>query len=666
MIAWVLVVVPLMAVSLLLMVLALPRLLATAWVVGPAAGRAARGRVRRRRRARRPRPGARRSWPSSSRCSASATCCSGWSGRTATGVWRRTEGRPGRRALAGLLAARAGGRARLGLVAGRRHVPPGARVGGRHGARRGARRRSSTALGEGSQGAATTIWPDDAGPLPTADDARAGHGARAGVGASDGDGGTPATADGADGAAPTWVFPFDRPLPPGEGDNQALAVNTEDGSVAYDVPSPWSGPTTTPSLNRNEAFAAASCRDCRTVAVAFQVVLARRLRRRRRPAEPRRRGQLRLPRVRHLRAGHPARRHRARARSSEADMAELAAIWAELQAFGEQIEGVPLAELQDRLTEFEARILDVVRENTGPETALPDGGSTETGTAGTGPPTRAPRGTAPPTTARPRTGDDRRGPGDVDRRAGTAGRTAATGSAEPTDGVTDGSVGAGVRADGGSPAGSTGRRRHDRNREPVRLNAPELTGTPSGRRHTERAARGAGRMGRLFRAPSGEDGAGRIRQFRRPPGGPVSESSAAGAVRNPDLLGIYCNDHLAAATGGIELVSRMLGRHRGSRYEARLEELLDELREERAALRSSHGRARHPGPPVQAGRPPGWGRSSSRAKLNGHLLSPLAAQRPGRVRVHRHGGPRQAGRLRDAAGGRGGRRRGSTPRCSSG
>ena len=67
----------------------------------------------------------------------------------------------------------------------------------------------------------------------------------------------------------------------------------------------------------------------------------------------------------------------------------------------------------------------------------------------------------------------------------------------------------------------------------------------------------------------------------------MSESTAAGGVRNLDLLGVYCNDHLAAATGGIELVSRILGRHRGGQYEARLEELLDELREERAALRRS-------------------------------------------------------------------------------
>jgi hypothetical protein len=100
----------------------------------------------------------------------------------------------------------------------------------------------------------------------------------------------------------------------------------------------------------------------------------------------------------------------------------------------------------------------------------------------------------------------------------------------------------------------------------------------------------------------------------------VSESPAADAVRNLDLLGIYCNDHLAAATGGIELVSRMLGRHRGGPYEARLEQLLDELREERAAVRGSITAL---GLPVRQYKQVGaWvGEKVSRGKLNGHLLS---------------------------------------------
>ncbi|HVD29505.1 MAG TPA: hypothetical protein VNC79_13545, partial [Mycobacteriales bacterium] len=100
----------------------------------------------------------------------------------------------------------------------------------------------------------------------------------------------------------------------------------------------------------------------------------------------------------------------------------------------------------------------------------------------------------------------------------------------------------------------------------------------------------------------------------------MSESSATGAVRNPDLLGIYCNDHLAAATGGIELVSRMLGRHRGTPHESNLEGLLDELREERAALRASM--AALDLPVRQYKQVASWvGEKLSRLKLNGHVLS---------------------------------------------
>ena len=74
-------------------------------------------------------------------------------------------------------------------------------------------------------------------------------------------------------AAPTWVFPFNRPLPPGEGDNQAMAVNTTDGCTLYDVAFAlvWADGDTV--LNTNEAYALASCTECQTVAVAFQVVL---------------------------------------------------------------------------------------------------------------------------------------------------------------------------------------------------------------------------------------------------------------------------------------------------------------------------------------------------------------------------------------------------------
>jgi putative peptide zinc metalloprotease protein len=67
-----------------------------------------------------------------------------------------------------------------------------------------------------------------------------------------------------------WPFPFDPPAPPGEGDNQALAVNTGDGSSVYDVAFAIVWVTDGPVDQVNEAWAVASCTDCRTVAVAFQ------------------------------------------------------------------------------------------------------------------------------------------------------------------------------------------------------------------------------------------------------------------------------------------------------------------------------------------------------------------------------------------------------------
>jgi putative peptide zinc metalloprotease protein len=80
-------------------------------------------------------------------------------------------------------------------------------------------------------------------------------------------GGSSGTADG------TWVFPFDKPLPPAEGDNQALAVATKDGSVTYDLAFALVWADGDEVLNVNEAHAYASCSNCVAVAVAFQVVL---------------------------------------------------------------------------------------------------------------------------------------------------------------------------------------------------------------------------------------------------------------------------------------------------------------------------------------------------------------------------------------------------------
>jgi putative peptide zinc metalloprotease protein len=71
-----------------------------------------------------------------------------------------------------------------------------------------------------------------------------------------------------------WPFGFDRPAAPGAGDNQALAVNTVDdtGRFAMDTSIDWESDGS--MHNANEAYALASCRRCATVAVAFQIVAA--------------------------------------------------------------------------------------------------------------------------------------------------------------------------------------------------------------------------------------------------------------------------------------------------------------------------------------------------------------------------------------------------------
>src|SRR4051812_43817042 len=103
-------------------------------------------------------------------------------------------------------------------------------------------------------------------------------------------------------------------------------------------------------------------------------------------------------------------------------------------------------------------------------------------------------------------------------------------------------------------------------------------------------------------------------------GEPVSETPAHTAAAHPELLAIYCNDHLASAAGGIELVSRMIGSHRGTSYEAGLRQLLDELRQEKSDLTSL---TRALGLPVRQYKQGAvwFAEKASRLKLNGHLLS---------------------------------------------
>ena len=180
--------------------------------------------------------------------------------RTSRSVWHATEGRPVRRGLAGVVAAaivtalafawwpHGNYRAISANERGVLQQAFGAKPAAVH-----------TTLTEGQRVTAKTLWPSSAaGSLPTKD-----HPALALV----------MVPRDPNSTAPTWVFPFDRPAPPGVGDNQALAVNTKNGSTVYDVAFAmvWADGDTV--LDKNEAYAFADCTDCTTVAVAFQVVL---------------------------------------------------------------------------------------------------------------------------------------------------------------------------------------------------------------------------------------------------------------------------------------------------------------------------------------------------------------------------------------------------------
>jgi hypothetical protein len=97
-------------------------------------------------------------------------------------------------------------------------------------------------------------------------------------------------------------------------------------------------------------------------------------------------------------------------------------------------------------------------------------------------------------------------------------------------------------------------------------------------------------------------------------------------TRNPlrteqDLLGVYLNDHLAGATGGLELVRRMAASAKpGTETEAVMKRLVGEIRADRSALIAMMAAlgVKIRGYKVFAA----WaGEKAGRLKPNGHLLS---------------------------------------------
>jgi putative peptide zinc metalloprotease protein len=305
--------------------------------------------------------------------------------------------------------------------------------------------RTVTGLHTGGRGDAVTLWPAGRA-LPTAD-----HPVLAMVLTPVAGNSGAATAPGG-GPAPTWVFPFDRPLPPGAGDNQALAVNTTDGSVRYAVSFSlvWADGDT--ALQRNEAYALASCSGCATVAVAFQVVLVL--------------GSVHVVAPQDLAAAvndgcvscltYALAEQQVLSVPGELgpqDSQDLAAVWASLTAFGRDLQDVPLAEIQSRLQDYEQQISAIVRR-TAPPAAAPTSGADPSATpTGTGAATAT---TTAGTTARSS------GSASATATSGWSGTRSAgtTTSAEPTatsaaTPTGDAATTSGAAATGGS-AGATG------------------------------------------------------------------------------------------------------------------------------------------------------------------------------------------------------------------
>jgi putative peptide zinc metalloprotease protein len=178
-------------------------------------------------------------------------------------------------------------------------------------------------------------------------------------------------------AAPTWVFPFNRPEAPGPGDNQALAINTTDGSTVYDVAFAlvWADGSNAVQ-NTNEAYALASCSACTTVAVGFQIVLVL--------------GQANVVVPENLSAAVNYNCLQCLTYAlaqqlvitldgplSSAGTAAVQAVWTQIQQFAAGIQDVPLDQIRSTLLGYEQQIVDIVATEAGvpTPTASPLAGS---------------------------------------------------------------------------------------------------------------------------------------------------------------------------------------------------------------------------------------------------------------------------------------------------
>jgi putative peptide zinc metalloprotease protein len=378
--------------------------------------------------------------------------------RVGTGVWRRTSGRPLRRALAGLVA--------LGVAAALvfvwwprpgsyRPIQPyeGGTLRQVAAAVPGA---SPTGLRAGQYGRFVTGWADD-DPRPTQEHPQLAlvllpHDDGA-TGSTSTDGST-APGTGGSGTGPAgWVFPFDKPLAPGPGDNQALAVNTTDGTIRYDVAFAlvWVEDDS-PALNTNEAYAFASCTSCGAVAIGFQVVLVTGDNH---VAVPQNlAGALNYNCVNCLTYALASQLFLTLdGPLSDEGMRELDAVWQRIAEFGQNITQVPLNEIQSTLEGFQQEIRDVVAKDQGTTTTDPEGTGTATDGATDGPSAGATDAGTPTGAASP--GADGSGTTSDGTSSGTSGGTGTSGTTGSQDGT---SQGGSTSTDGqsGTTDGTTG------------------------------------------------------------------------------------------------------------------------------------------------------------------------------------------------------------------
>jgi putative peptide zinc metalloprotease protein len=402
---WVLVTVPLLLFSLAMMVVALPRLLATAWdsmakqqqmlAAGLSQGELADAAVR---------------------VLAIAAVALPMLGmlyilvrllrQLATGLWRKTRGKALQRSAAmAVIAALLAGLAWAWWPDGGRYRPvqPYERGTLADATTTFLPEASTTSLREGGSGRTVALWPEGAAK-PTRD-----HPQLAMVLVPADAAATPGTAGDPAMAAPSWVFPFDRPAAPEKDGNQALAVNTTDGSVTYSVAFAlvWAEDGE-PVDTRNEAYAFASCSGCAAVAVGFQVVLIV--------------GQtdVIVPENLSAVANYNCIDCLAYALASQLvltldgplggdSLAQLNALWAEIAEYGRNLQNLPLSEIQARLAAYKKQITAIVTAD--PAAPGTTGGSTTSsptpapGGSTALPSSPAPGGMTPAPATQPATGD---------------------------------------------------------------------------------------------------------------------------------------------------------------------------------------------------------------------------------------------------------------------